>query len=145
MADILGATTRFFFLAKKFSSFSDYSICSDLPSFLSLSVISGASLRPDLVFNSEKSIPYIYEITVGFESNIEINSDRKAAKYSPLIFDLKHTYSDLKFVNLSMSTIGIMGKSPESLLPMLDDLHLDKPTKKYVIRKVMSIAIRCTY
>ena len=43
-----------------------------------------------------------------------------------------------------MSTIGIMGKSSESLLLMLDDLNLDKPTQKYLIRKVMNIAIRCT-
>ena len=85
------------------------------------------------------------ELTVGFESNIQINSDRKASKYSSLILDLKHTYSDVKFVNLSMSTIGIMGKSSESLLLMLDDLNLDKPTQNYLIRKVMNIAIRCTY
>ena len=110
-----------------------------------LSVITGDSLRPDLVFISKNSIPYILELTVGFESNIQINSDREASKYSSLILDLKHTYSDVKFVNLSMSTIGIMGKSSESLLLMLDDLKLDKPTQKYLIRKVMNIAIRCTY
>ena len=88
---------------------------------------------------------YVLELTVGFESNIQINSNCKASKYSSLILDLKHTYSDTKFVNLSMSTVSIMGKSSESLLLMLDDLNLDKPTQNYVIRKVMNIAIRCTY
>ena len=44
-----------------------------------------------------------------------------------------------------MSTIGVMGKSSESLLLMLDELTLDKPTKDYVVRKVMNIAIRSTY
>ena len=38
-----------------------------------------------------------------------------------------------------------MGRSPESLLLMLEDLNLDKPTQNHVIRKVMNIAIRCTY
>ena len=66
-------------------------------------------------------------------------------KYNSLILDLKHTYSDVKFVNLSMSAIGIMGKSSESLLLMLDELNLDKPTQNYLIRKVMNIAITCTY
>ena len=61
------------------------------------------------------------------------------------ILDLKHTYSDVKFVNLSMSTIRIIDKSSESLLLMLDDLNLDKPTQNYVIKKVMNIAITCTY
>ena len=106
-------------LAKTFPSFSDCLLYADLPSFLSPSVITGDFLRPDLVFISKNSILYILELTVGFESNIQINSDRKASKYSSLILDLKHTYSDVKFVNLSMSTIGIMGKSSESLLLML--------------------------
>ena len=132
-------------LAKTFSSFSDCVLYADLHSFLSPSVITGDSLRPDLVFISKNSILYILELTVGFESNIQINSDRKASKYSSLFLDLKHTYSDVKFVNLSMSTIDIMGKSSESLLLMLDDLNLDKPTQKYLLRKVMNIAIRCTY
>ena len=132
------------FLAKTFSSFSDCLLYADLPSFLFPSVITGDSLRPGLVFISKSSILYILELTVGFESNIQINSYRKASKYSSLILDLKHTYSDVKFVNLSMSTIGIRGKSSESLLPMLDDLNLDKPTQTCVIRKVMNIATRCT-
>ena len=65
--------------------------------------------------------------------------------YYSLILNLKHTHSDVKFVNLSMSTIGIMGKSSESLLIMLDNFNLDTPIQHYVIRKVMKIAIRCTY
>ena len=133
------------FLAKTFSSFSDCLLYAELPSFLSPSVITGDSLRPDLVFIPKNSILYILELTVGFESNIQISSDRKASKYSSLILDFKHTYSDVKFINLSMSTIGIIGKSTESLLLMLDNLSLDKPTQNYAIRKVMNIAIRCTY
>ena len=31
------------------------------------------------------------------------------------------------------------------ILLMLDNLKLDKPAQNYVIRKVMNIAIRCTY
>ena len=51
----------------------------------------------------------------------------------------------IKFVNLSMSAIGLMGKSSESLLLMLEDLNTDKSAQKYTIRKIMNIAIRCTY
>ena len=57
----------------------------------------------------------------------------------------KHTYSDVKFVNLSMSTIGIMGNFSKSLVLILDDLNLNKPAQNFVIRKVMNIASRCTY
>ena len=69
----------------------------------------------------------------------------KFKKISPLILDLKKSYSDVKFVNLSMSTLGIMGRSSESLFLMLDDLKFDKTVQKHIIRKTMNIAIRCSY
>ena len=44
-----------------------------------------------------------------------------------------------------MSTLGIMGRSSESLFLMLDDLKFDKTVQKHIIRKTMNIAIRCSY
>ena len=44
-----------------------------------------------------------------------------------------------------MSTLGIMGKSSESLFLMLDELKFDKTVQKHIIRKTMNIAIRCSY
>ena len=67
---------------------------------------------------------------MGFESNIKINSDRKATKYHPLINHLHSSYSTATFVNLSMSAIGILGTSSQSFLPMLTDLQLDNKAKK---------------
>ena len=100
---------------------------------LSPSVITGGSLRPDLVLISNNSTLYILELTLGFESNIQINSVRKASKYSSLLLDLKHAYSVVSFISQSMSTLKSMCKSSESLLLMFDDLKLDKT------------AIRCSY
>ena len=133
------------YLAKTFSSFSDCLLYADLPSFLSPNVITGDSLRPDLVLFSNNSILYILELTLGFESNIHINNGRKASKYSSLLLDQKHAYSDVKFINLSMSTLVIMGKSSESVLLMFDDLKVGTTAQKYVMKKVMNIAIRCSY
>ena len=133
------------YLAKTFSSFSDCLLYANLPSFLSPSFITGDSLRPDLILITKNSTLYILELTLGFESNIQINSDRKASKYSSIILDLKHAYFDVQFVNLPMSTLGIMGRSSESLLLMLEDLKLDKNAQKHIIRKIINIAIRCSY
>ena len=78
---------------------------------------------------------------------MQINSDRKASKCGSLILDLKHTYTDIKFVNLKfvnllMSTLGIiMGKSSESLLLMLNDLDLDKTAQKHVIKKSLTLPL----
>ena len=88
---------------------------------------------------------YVLELTIGFESNIKINSDRKAAKYLPLIADLQRSYSTVKFVNLSMSALGILGTSSESFLSMLTDLYFDEKTTKHALVKSMNIAIRCTF
>ena len=91
------------------------SLYADLPSFLSPSIITGDSLRPDLVLVTDTSL-YILELTVGFESSLQINSDRKKAKHHSLISDLTPTFSNIKFINLSMSTLGLLSKSSDSLL-----------------------------
>ena len=108
-------------------------------------MITGDSLRPDLVLVSNSSCVYLLEVTVGFESNIQINSDRKATKYLPLIADLQNSYSTVKLINLSMSALGILGTSAEFFPSMLRDLNFDDTTKHKILSKTINIAVRCTY
>ena len=75
------------FLANTFSSLKECTVYADLPSFLSPCFITGESYRPDLLL-TDKNILYVLELTVGFETNMQNNSDRKATKYSSLINDL---------------------------------------------------------
>ena len=76
------------------SSIKNASLYVDLPSFPSLTLISGDSLRPDLVLVLNNTTVYLLELTVGFESNIKVNSDRKAAKYHPLLRSLWTEYTN---------------------------------------------------
>ena len=69
----------------------------------------------------------------------KINSDWKKAKYHSLISDLTPTFSNIKFINLAMSTFGLLAKSSDSLLLFLEDLKFDKPSSKYIIKKIMKI------
>ena len=108
-------------------------------------MITGDSLRPDLLLLIDEKILYILELTLGFETNIQNNSDRKAAKYSSLINDLSLSYSKVVFVNLSMGAIGVMGSSCNSLLSLLQDLQFDKNVTKRIIMKAMNISIRSSY
>ena len=133
------------FLANTFSSLKQCTVYADLPSFLSPCFITGESYRPDLLLLTDKNILYILELTVGFETNIQNNSDRKATKYSSLINDLSLSYSKVQFVNLSMSAIGAMGSSCISLLSLLNDLHFGKTIQKRIIMKTMSISLRSSY
>ena len=88
-------------IARTFSSLANSSLFADLPNFPSPSFITGDSLRPDLVLVLNNASIYVLELTVGFESNIKINSDRKVTKYRPLINHLHSSYSTVTFVNLS--------------------------------------------
>ena len=51
----------------------------------------------------------------------------------------------IKFVNLSMRALGISGSSSDSLISMFKDFNLDQNPQYYIIKKVVSIAVRCTY
>ena len=132
-------------IARTLSSVANSSLFADLPNFPSPSLITGDSLCLDLVLVLNNAFVYVLELTVGFESNIKINSDRKATKYLPLINHLHSSYSTVTFVNLFMRAIGIFGTSSESFLSMLTDLQLDDKTKKNALLKAMKIAVRCTY
>ena len=72
-------------IAKTLSSVVHSSLFADLPIFPSPSLITGESLCPDFVLVLNNTSACVLELTVGFESNIKINSDRKAAKYHQLI------------------------------------------------------------
>ena len=110
------------------------------------SIVTGESYRPDLLLESRnKSILYIIELTVGFESNLESNAHRKKTKYKNLINEQKKCYNDVKFINLSISALGIFGKECKSYLEMLDSLGFEDKHKRYFIRKIMALSIRSTY
>ena len=51
----------------------------------------------------------------------------------------------VKFVNLSISSLGVFSKECDAFLDMLNDLRFDDRHRKYCIGKIMSIAIRSTY
>ncbi len=117
----------------------------DLPGFISPSVITGDELRPDLLLTIENKIVYILELTVGFETNLKTNSDRKHEKYLTLITDQENVYDEVKFVNVSISSLGVFGESTNTLFDMLHDLKYDEQRIKYVKKKIIATCIRTSY
>ena len=134
-----------FILARSVSSLQNCSLYADLPFFSSPFLITGDSLRPDLALISPDNTLYLLELTVGFETNIEKSSNRKATKYKPLLRDLNYPYRSINFVNLSMSALGIFDSSSDSVMTMMDDLGLDNNTGNQVIKKIIDLSVRCTY
>ena len=100
------------------------------PSFLT-----GGNLRPDLLLAIENECLYILELTVGLESNLQVNGNRKRHKYLDLIKEQKTNYDKVKFINLSLSTLGVFSRSLESFDEILRSLKLDAQYSKYIKRK----------
>ena len=93
------------FIANFFKSFPDSVLYLDLTGFITPSVLSGYSLRPDPLFTISKKCLYILELTVGFETNLLTNAVRKAKRYEDLIRPQQHQFDSVKFVSLSIGTL----------------------------------------
>ena len=111
----------------------------DLPGFISPSVITGDQLRPDLLLAIENKVLYILELTFGFETNLKTNSVREHEKYLPLIADQKKKYNQVKFINVSVSSLGVFAESTKSF----QDLKYDEQHIKYVKKKKLLFVFAC--
>ena len=133
------------FLTKTFQALHRCKLFVDLPRFISPSVKTGDEYRPDLLLITPVEELYVLELTVGYESNLARNTNRKKAKYKDLVKTLEKNFQTVKFVNLSISSLGVFHHECHTFLEMLDDVGLDKQFQKYCIRTLISIAIRSTY
>ena len=134
------------FLASTFTAIQNSRLFVDLPGFLNPSVLSGDNLRPDLLLAIENKCLYILELTVGFESNLQVNANRKRQKYLQLIKDQETYYDKVKFINLSLSTLGVFSRSSsEDFDELLQSLKFDAQYKKYIKKKIVSTCIRSSY
>ena len=58
---------------------------------------------------------------------------------------LDENFVSVKFVNLSISSLGVFDKECDTFIEMMNDLGLDDQHQRYCFRKMISIAIRTTY
>ena len=84
-------------------------------------------------------------ISASIYLNLRNNSHRKQLKYKTLIREQQKNVNDVRFVNLSMSALGVFDHLTNSFLEMLQDLKFDVTTRNFIIRRTMTIAIRTTY
>ena len=61
------------------------------------------------VVTQNESTIFVIELTVGFETNIDLNTKRKANKYKEILKSLEKKFEKVNFVNLSMGVLGIVG------------------------------------
>ena len=54
-------------------------------------------------------------------------------------------YRCVRFVNLSMSSLGVFSDESSTFLDMMNDIGIDKKQQRSIIKKMINIAIRATY
>lgn len=120
-------------------------IYGDVPGYQNPSIITGTDYRPDIIITEGRSIK-VLELTVGFETNIQKNTDYKNERYKPLWDEIKDRYDDkIEYINFSMGSIGTLGKSCENIKVALKDLGLTKTESSYLLEKIVNVCIRSTY
>ena len=117
----------------------------DLPGYLSPCPITGDSLRPDIILSTADNALYIIELTVGFETNLNTNTRCKELKYRPLLTDLANDYTQVKFINLTISCLGIFGNSSDSFLKLWMERGFSNSDLNFIISKISTTTIRSTY
>ncbi len=120
----------------------------DITGYMSPSIITGEQKRPDIVvIDKQRScMVFVLELTVGFETRIKDNAVRKHNHYSGLCSELRNQYNRVKFVNISVGVLGIVGKSSRSFIDFIsNDLLLDNQKTNYLIAKIGACCIRSTY
>ena len=133
------------FIANSLQSIVGSTLYVDLPCFLSPCIITGDTLRPDLLLVTADRKLFVLDLTVGFETNLDINAHRKKEKYHQLLQTLSSQFSLVKFVNLSVSCLSIFGCSADSFIDMCKDLEINKNHLLFMIRTTSAIIIRSTY
>ena len=99
------------FLTDKFFSLQQCIVYTDLHFFLFPCLITNDSFLPDLILLTENKILYIIALITGFQTNIQINSTREAAKFSLMISNIPSSCSKVMFINLSINAIVVMDPS----------------------------------
>ena len=137
--------TALHFIVSTLKDIKDTSLFVDLPGFLSPCIITGEQFRPDMLLSTASIILYIIELTVGFETNIDNNASRKYEKYPNLIQELSSNYHKVKFINISISSLGIFGNSCDAYIQMYKDLNCEEKLLNYILKNLITIIIRTTY
>ena len=115
----------------------DSSLYADVNGFLNPSIITGENYRPDLLFLIQSKCLYVLELTVGVESNLNNNAVRKKEKYLNLINKMSRNYRCVRFVNLSMNSLGVFSDECSTFLDMMNDIGIDKKQQCYIIKKMI--------
>ena len=62
-----------------------------------------------------------------------------------VVKDMRSNYRSVKFVNLSMSSLGVFSNECSTFLEMMNDIGIDKKQQHYIIKKMIALAIKAAH
>ena len=110
-------------IASTLKDMKDSSLFVDLPGILSSCIITDEQFRSDIFLSTSNNILNIIELTVRFETNIDNNATRKYEKYRSLIQELSSNYHKVKFIDTSISSLGIVVNSCHAYIQLHKNLN----------------------
>ena len=122
----------------------DVRIYADLNGYDSPCIYTTDDDRPDLLVFYRNTV-YVLELTVGFETNMLKNAERKNLRYTELMRRFEIEYETVLFVNLSLGALVTISTPCESFVRMLKDFCYNKTQKNFILQRIMNICIRSTY
>ena len=125
-------------------SVNDAKVYANISGYNSPSIITGDEYRPDMLLLTSHNTLYVAESTVGHESNLENNNNRKKLKYCNLVTELKYNYKSVIFVSISMSCLGVFANDSISLLSLFAKLGFDKKEQDFCVKRMTTVVIRTT-
>ena len=81
-----------------------------------------------MLLSTTNNILDISEVTIGFETKLDNNASRKYGKYHYLELELRSKYHKVKFVKISIRSLGIFEQTGDTFVQMCYDLDFDKNT-----------------
>ena len=116
----------------------------DIEVHMNPSVITGEENLPNMIVIQNESTVFVLELSVGFETNIDLNTKRKANKYKEMLKSLENKFEKVNFVNQLMGTLGIVG-AHNSITNMLKALVFRQQEIAYLIKRITCCCIKGTY
>ena len=82
---------------------------------------------------------------MGFETNSDNDASCTELKYRPFLTDLANDYKQIKFINLSIISLGIFGNCSDYFLRLCMERGINNGDLHFIISKISSLIIRSIY
>ena len=115
----------------------------DIESYPNPSIITGDEQRRNFAIVKGDNLLLLLQLTLGFETNIKNNFDRKEKHYQQLLIQLLNKYK-IYYVNLSLGAIGTIGKD-NLIMTAMGNFDLSKETLNFIVNRSINVCIKSTY